>query len=187
MPSLWWLHAVTLAAMRTFALAAFIALAAFPSFGCSKPEPPQITVKDAKVTNVDLAGLTVSVNAEAYNPNKIGLTIQSVTGSAKLDGKYDLGAVTVSTPMSLPAGARTPITVPLAMKWQNAMTVTAIAASAESIPYTVAGSVAVGGERLSIELPFEVQGTLTRAQIMQAAIRSIPTGLPGFPPVAPTQ
>jgi len=173
--------------MRTFALTAFIAVAALQSSGCSKPEPPQITVKDAKVTEVDLGGLTVAVNADAYNPNKIPLTIQSVTGTVRVDGKYDLGSVTVSKAMSLPAGAHTPVSVPLAMKWQNVTTMTALATSTQSIPYTVTGTVAVGGEQLSLELPFQVQGTLTREQITQAVVRSLPAGLPGFPSAPSTK
>jgi LEA14-like dessication related protein len=163
--------------MRSMVFAAVMAIAA-----CSKPQPPEITVKDAKVTAVDMVGLTVSVNAEAFNPNNIPLTIQRVSGSAKIDGKVDLGVVTVSTPMNLPAGARTPIAVPLTMKWQNVTALTSLAAGAPSVPYTVTGTVAVGGEKLSIELPFQVQGTMTREQITQAAIRSIPLNLPGFAP-----
>lgn len=168
--------------MRTSALAALFVVALAPTLGCSKPEPPQITVKDAKVTDVSLAGITVAVDAEAYNPNAVPLTIQSFSGSAKLDGKYDLGAVTVTTPTSLPAGARTPITVPMAMPWQGVSTMATLAMGSGAIPYTVTGTVKVGGERLAIDLPFQVQGTLTREQIAQSAIRSVP----GFVPTVPT-
>ncbi|WP_394821712.1 LEA type 2 family protein [Pendulispora albinea] len=167
--------------MRTLALGAFLAVAALPLLGCSKPQPPQITVIDAKVTGIDLAGLTVDVHAEAVNPNKFPLMLQSVTGSATLDGKYELGAVTVTKPVTLPAGERTAISAPLTMKWQNVTTLASLVAGAESIPFTVKGDAAIGGEKLQVSVPFQVQGTLTRAQITQSALRSIPT-LPGFPP-----
>ena len=175
--------------MRPFALAAPLAFAfaLVPAFGCSKPQPPQITVKDAKVTEVSLAGITVAVDAEAYNPNAVPLTVQSFSGSAKLDGKYDLGAVTVTTPTNLPAGERTPITVPMAMPWQGVTTMASLAGGSGAIPYTVTGTVKIGGERLAVELPFQVQGTLTREQIVQSAIRSVPGFVPTVPTAFPTQ
>jgi len=170
------------------AFVAWVAVAALPSFGCSKPQPPQITVKDLKVTDVDFGGLTVTVNAEAYNPNAIPLTIQHVSGSARLEGMYELGSATVSTPMNLPAGARTAVSVPLAMKWQKLTTMAVVASGAESIPYTLTGTMAVGGEQLSIELPFQVQGTVTRKQLLQAAtVPAIPDDSSHFPPAAPAR
>ena len=172
--------------MRPFA-AVLLAAVALQSAACSKPQPPEISVKAAKVTDVNLAGLTVAVETELYNPNKFPMTLQSVTGNVKLEGKYDLGQVTVSTPVSLPAGERTAASVPLAVKWQNAGTVAALAGSAATIPFTVTGTASVGGEKLSLEVPFQVQGTVTREQLTQAALRSIPTSLPGFPPVAPAR
>ncbi|WP_394831201.1 LEA type 2 family protein [Pendulispora rubella] len=168
--------------MRPFA-AVVVAAVALQSLACSKPQPPEITVKDAKVTEVNAGGLTVAVNAELYNPNKFPMTLQSVTGNVKLEGKYDLGQVTVSTPVSLPAGARTPATVPLVMKWQNAGSMAALVTGGETIPFTVAGTAAVGGEKLSVDVPFQVQGSVTRAQIGQAVMRSFP----GFPPVVPSK
>ncbi len=107
-----------------------------------------------------------------------------MSGTVRIDNKYELGKVTVPVPTTLPAHARTPLSVPLSMNWQNLTTLTGImtgSAQAETIPYTVTGTVAVGGEKLSFDVPFQVQGTLTRQQIMQAAVGSIPGGLPALP------
>ena len=151
--------------MRSFVFVALVA-ASLSIFGCSQPSAPEITVKAARVTELSLSGLTLAVDAEAFNPNDITLNVQRVSGTVRIDDKYELGKVTVPVPTTLPARARTPLSVPLAMKWQNLTILTGIAARSETIPYTVTGTVAVGGEKLSLDVPFQVQGTLTREQIM---------------------
>ena len=79
---------------RTFLTAALAALVLVTA-SCKKPEPPTIIPKEAKVTAVGPAGVTMQVKVDAVNPNSYPLTAQSITARAKLDGKYDLGAVTV--------------------------------------------------------------------------------------------
>ena len=54
---------------------------------CKKPEPPTIVPKEAKVTAVGPAGVTMQVKVDAVNPNSYPLTAQSITARAKLDGK----------------------------------------------------------------------------------------------------
>jgi LEA14-like dessication related protein len=160
--------------MRAALLLLVIALIA----GCSKPVPPTLTIKAAKLTQIDLASVVVQVQAEAYNPNSIALSVQSVNAKVQLDGKYDLGNVTVAHAVSLPAQARTEVAFPLAMKWSDVGTLATLAGQKRPIPYTVTGTVAVGGGRLSAELPFRANGVITHDELTKAALRSV---LPGVP------
>lgn len=166
--------AITSTFLRNASLGLSLSLAA-----CSKPDPPQITVKEARIIGLDANGVTVQVRVDATNPNAVALSVQSVTGNVKLDGKHDLGTITVPKPVSLPAKATTPLDVPLVAKWQSLATLTQLAAAQRTIPFTVDGTVAVGGESLSINVPFQTSGSVTREQLTEAAIRSIPQ-IPGL-------
>ena len=121
---------------------------------CSKPEPPKLVPKEAKVTAVGVTGLSLLLRMEATNPNRITLSAQSVTAKAKLDGKWDVGTITISKPVVLPPNAPTMIDVPLTMPWTDVSALGALASATGPVPYVVEGTVAVGGEKLNVDLPF---------------------------------
>lgn len=155
------------------------AFSALLAGACSKPEPPTLVPKEAQVTAVSPAGLSVLVRMEATNPNRVTLSAQSVTGKAKLDGKWDLGTVTITKPIVLPPNVPTMIDVPLTMPWKDMTTIGALASAPGPVPYVIEGTVTVGGEKLNVELPFSISGTITREQVVNAALRSLPT-IPGL-------
>jgi LEA14-like dessication related protein len=152
---------------------------------CQKPEPPRITPKEARVTAVGPNGLEILLKVEALNPNRVTLSAQSFTGKAKLDGKWDLGTVTVAKPVVLPPNVPTMIDVPMTMPWTDLQALGALAATARPVPYSVDGTVAIGGESLNVNVPFAMTGTITREQIAGAALKALPS-IPGlFPPPPP--
>ncbi len=152
---------------------AFLALLAVV-FSCSKPKPPQITVKSGQVTRIDPQGIEVVAHIEAFNPNSYALSVRGISGTLLLDGRVDLGKVTIDKPISIPAGGHVPIDVPIASTWNDLAAVAALAASNRSIPYTMTGTVTVGGESLSVDVPYRLDGTITHEQIVRAALGSIP-------------
>lgn len=182
---------MTLLAPRPRALLAATLLACAAAAGaCSKPQPPQLTPKEAKVTSVDLAGFDMTVKMDAVNPNGISLSIQRVVAHVIVDGTQDLGTVTASQPIDLPASSRTAIDVPMTVKWKDATSLALIAAARRPVPYVVDGTATVGGERLNVDVPFKMVGTLTPEQLQQAGMRSLQNipglqGLPGLVPPPP--
>lgn len=155
---------------------AFAAVATFAA--CEKPAPPTIVPKEAKVVTVSPAGLDILLKVEATNPNKYALSAQSITGTAKLDGKWDLGSVTITKPIALPPGVPTLIDVPMTMPWSDLRALGALATTKRPVPYTVQGTVTIGGEKLNVTLPYAMTGTISQEQIAAAAMKSIPS-LPG--------
>ncbi|MBX3207344.1 MAG: LEA type 2 family protein [Labilithrix sp.] len=149
------------------------------SSACSKPEPPKLVPKEAKVTAVGPAGLDLLLRIEATNPNRMTLSAQAVTGKATLDGKWALGTVTVAQPIVLPPNTPTMIDVPMKLPWTDVRTLGALALATGPVPYTVEGTVAIGGEKLSFDLPFKLAGTITREQIAGAALKGMPA-IPGL-------
>ena len=155
------------------------AVAALLAGACSKPEPPKLVPKEAMVTAVGVTGLSLLLRIEATNPNRVTLSAQSVTGKARLDGKWDVGTVTISKPIVLPPNVPTMIDVPMTMPWTDVTALGALASATGPVPYVVEGTVSVGGEKLNVDLPFSISGTITREQIANAALRSLPA-IPGL-------
>jgi len=153
---------------------------AFAFAACARPEPPTLVAKQATVTGVTLAGVDLRLQVEAHNPNGFDLTARTVTAKVTLDGKYDVGTVTVPSGVTLPAGKSTMLDVPTSVKWTDLSQLVALAAANRPIPFTVAGTAAIGGEKLNVDVPFRIDGTMTPEQLGQAATRSL--GIPGMVP-----
>lgn len=162
--------------MRSLLLAAALSLVA-----CSRPEPPTLKPEVAAVTAVTAQGIDLRVQIQAYNPNGIDLTTRSVKATVLLDGKIDVGTVTVPTPLKLSAKKWTRIEAPLSVKWQDLTSIATLAAQSRGVPYQVNGTVAIGGETLNVDLPFRLAGTLTHEQLVTVIGNSLPgLHLPGL-------
>lgn len=155
----------------------FVLLAA--STGCSKPEPPKLVPKEVQVTAIGPAGASLLLRLEATNPNGYELAARSVTGKAMLDGKWELGTVTIAKPLALPPKVPILIDVPMTLPWTDLKALTALGAATGPVPYVVEGTVTIGGERLNVDLPFSLSGTVTREQVIGAALKSLPA-IPGL-------
>ena len=145
---------------------------------CAKPEPPRITPKEARVTAIGPQGIELLLLVEAVNPNRFTLTAQSFTGKATLDGKWEMGSVTIDKAIVLPPNVPTPIEVPMKLPWTDLRALTALAMSPRPVPYAVQGSAKIGGDRLNVDVPFGIVGTITREQIAAAAMKSLPGAFP---------
>lgn len=166
-------------AVSALALVVFLAFALLAA--CEKPQPPHVTPKEARVTAVTPRGIEVLVKVEATNPNSFPVTAQRFSGKAKLEGTHEFASVSVAKQVTLPPNTPTLIDVPLSIPWTDAPYLGTLLQHPHPVPYVVDGTVAIGGEKLNVDVPFTVSGTITVEQLATAAIR----GLPGlFPPPA---
>lgn len=146
---------------------------------CQKPAPPHVTPKEARVVAVSPQGLDIMLKVEATNPNSVTLSAQAISAKAKLDNRWDMGTVTIAKPVVLPPNTPTMIDVPMTLPWNDANALVALAASQKPVPYSVEGSARIGGERLNVDVPFALSGTISREQIASAAMKSFPA-IPGL-------
>ncbi len=142
--------------------------------GCVRPSPPEITPEKATITSVTESGIGLDARMLAYNPNRFDLTAREVHARLTLDHKIDVGAVTSTKELTLPAGQKTALVVPLAVAWSDLPAVVTLAASARNVPYDVDGTVTVGGDVLHADVPFHMEGTLSHAELVEATKRSLP-------------
>jgi LEA14-like dessication related protein len=161
------------------------ALSVVAGGGCTKPQLPRVTPLSAKVTGVGPDGIDLVAKLSAYNPNDVDLSIQSVTATVTLDGRHEIGTFKESKPVKLPAKKRTVVDVPIEAKWSDVMSIAQLALSGRDIEYLIDGKAVLGGTFVNVELPFQMKGIVTQAQMKQAAARAIPKipglQIPGMP------
>ena len=88
--------------------------------------------------------------------------------------------MTTQAKVSLPAQKRTRIDVPLSVKWTDLSGLLVLAASNRGVPYELDGTVELGGESLSVDVPFKMGGTIPHDELVKATIKSLPK-IPGLP------
>jgi LEA14-like dessication related protein len=150
-----------------------VAVAIAALSGCSKPSPPTIVPEKVVVTRIDLAGIALDLSMSATNPNDVDLSASDVSAHLVVE-KHDVGTMTLPRTITLPAGKTTKLDVPVTMKWSDVGLVAQLAASSGSVPYTVDGTLDMGGSLLHVGVPFRFEGTITHAQIAGAMMNSLP-------------
>jgi LEA14-like dessication related protein len=149
-------------------------VAAAVSAGCSKPAPPTIVPEQATMTSLDMLAVHLDVALTATNPNAIDLPVRDVTARIVVGQKYDLGTATIPDAVTLPAGKSTKLDVPVSVKWTDMSALAQLAATSAAIPFTVDGTVDLGGDLLAVSVPFHIAGVVSHDQLVGAALNSLP-------------
>jgi LEA14-like dessication related protein len=149
--------------------------------GCSKPEPPTLTPRSARIVAISPTSVTLALELDVRNPNPFPLVFREVSGSLELGNGVELGRGRSVTNGSVPAKGSSVIPAELSVNWTNIAVLAPLAASPDPVPYSLRGVATIGGEKLNVDLPFVVKGVLTREQVLQAGLRglgSVPLPLP---------
>jgi LEA14-like dessication related protein len=149
--------------------------------GCAKPEPPRVTPKAVRVTALGPAAVDLALDLDVYNPNSFPLVAQSVEGALLLGSGVELARGRAVPEHSIPAKETAAVTTTLNVPWTNLNALLPLALSSQSVPYKFVGTARIGGERLNVSVPFELNGQLDRTQLLQIGLR----GLMPPPPATP--
>jgi len=142
--------------------------------GCSRPRAPTITPEKASITSLGPDGIGMLLQLGLDNPNSFELAGRALTAKVVLDGTRDLGTVTVPNGIKLPAGKRTNLSVPMTLPWKDVTALIALAGQGRDVPYEVDGTITVGGDTFHADVPFHLASVLTRDQLVQATVKSLP-------------
>ena len=165
----------------TLVFAAGMALAI--QIGCNaRPVPPVITPQSAEVVSVTPAGLGMRVRLSAHNPNSYDVMVRTVDAHVTVAGR-DLGTSQSLTPFTLASQRDVPITATLTIPWNDLSGLVAATLATPVIAYHLDGTVAVGVRDVSLNVPFQMDGTMPREQLVSAAMNSfLPNGvIPSLP------
>ena len=124
------------------------------------------------------------ITLDAFNPNAKDLAARSVTASITVGGDLPFGKTTVANAVALPAGKTTRLDIPVSAPWTGVANMTTLLARpTAALPYTVEGTVNLGGDVLNIDVPFHMDGTMTKDELIAATLHSMPA-IPGLPTFA---
>ncbi|MEO8182036.1 MAG: LEA type 2 family protein [Deltaproteobacteria bacterium] len=153
-----------------FALSLALLLCALA--GCAQPQPPAVTPEVARVVRVTREGVELQVTLSVKNPNAFALDAQEVDGTLIVEGGHKLGTGRSRPNHSIPAKGSSSVESHVNIAWDDVPSLQPFL-SRESLPYTFKGHVTLGGDTLNVTLPFEMQGKLTREQLLQAGLRGL--------------
>jgi LEA14-like dessication related protein len=139
-----------------------LALALCASCSLLHPDPPVITPRGATVVSVSSSGIGLRVDISVRNTNRISLTAQTTDVRLTLAGR-DLGMTHITQPTELPSNVDVAMTLPVTAPWQDLPGILIATVLNENIPYHLDGVVRVGGERLNVDVPFQIDSTLPRS------------------------
>jgi hypothetical protein len=141
---------------------------------CAKPSPPSLQPERVTLTGLDLQGMAVTVEVSATNPNAIDLDATALTSHLVVDKTHDVGAITLPESITLPAGKTTKLSIPIAIKWTEVGFLAQLGASGGAVPYSVDGTLELGGKLLHVGVPFHLDGAITHEQLLGAALGALP-------------
>jgi len=153
---------------------ALLPIFAATAFTCSKPAPPTLVPERVTLTRIDATGIALDLALDVSNPNLVDLTTTDVTSHLVVDKTRDVGTVTLPNAMTLAASKTTRIDVPMTLSWPDMSLLAQLAMNNTAVPYSVDGSVALGGSLLQVHVPFHFDGSITRDQIVGAMMNSFP-------------
>jgi LEA14-like dessication related protein len=153
-----------------FSLAIALALIS----GCSKPAPPTVTPLAATVTRIDAQGVEFHVELAVANPNSVALAATDISSRIALNKTQELGTVRLPKAVTLPAGQTTRIEAPVSVSWTNLGSIAQLAAGGNAVPYSVDGTLDLGGALMHVGVPFHIEGSISRDEMIGAALRSFP-------------
>ena len=140
--------------------------------GCATPQPPAVTPEVARVVKVTGQGVELAVTLSVKNPNGFALDAHEVEGTLIVEGGQKLGTGRANPKRSIPAHGTGTVESQVRVAWDDVSALQKFL-TRESVPYTFKGNVTLGGDTLHLTLPFEMQGTLTREQLLQAGLRGL--------------
>jgi LEA14-like dessication related protein len=139
---------------------------------CAKPQPPAVTPEVARVVRVSSEGVDLEVTLGVQNPNAFALDAREVEGTLLVAGGQRLGTGKSNPNRSIPAHGTGSVQSQVHIAWDDVPALQKFLLQ-ERVPYQFKGSVTLGGDTLHVSLPFEMQGTLTREQLLQAGLRGL--------------
>jgi hypothetical protein len=149
-------------------------LVAALALACSKPAPPTLVPEKVVATRMDMTGITLDIVVDATNPNSSDLSASGISSHLVVDKTHDVGTVTVPKAITLPAGKTTKVEVPVSLRWSDLGLLAQLAASTGSVPYSVEGTLEMGGDLLHVGVPFHLDGAITHEQLAAAVMNSLP-------------
>ena len=146
------------------------------AFGC-RLSPPRLTPRSADITSVTASGLGLRLHFTANNPNRLGVTVRSVTAHVTVAGQ-DLGTTQIPNSTTLPPDVDVPLDTDVTLAWTNLPALALATLTSPTVPFHVDGTAGVGTSDVQFDVPFQFDGVFSQSALATAAANSVPNLLP---------
>lgn len=140
------------------------------ALACS-PKTPTLVPQVARVLWVGPGGLRLAIEVDVHNPNSFPIVANAIDGVVELGTGATLGRGLAYPQGTIPAEGASRVTAQVDIQWQNLGAFAPFMMSAGPVPYVFKGNAVIGGDDINVSIPFQVNGQLTRAEIIAAGIR----------------
>jgi LEA14-like dessication related protein len=141
---------------------------------CSRPEPPTLAPERVQLTGLSPTQISVDVTLDVTNPNTLDLVARSLEAHIIIAKNIDVGTVEIPVTTVFAAGKTTKLDVPLSIQLTDIAPLARLAIAGADLPYTVDGTVGLGGDLLHVTLPYHLSGIVPRDQVARAAMKALP-------------
>lgn len=139
--------------------------------GCS-PTMPTVTPQAARVMWVAPTGVRLAIDVDVHNPNSFPLLADAIEGVIVVGPGSTLGHGLAYPRGMIPANGASRVTTQVDVQWSNLGALAPFLMSAGPVPYVFKGKARLGGDGVNVAIPFEVNGQLTRAELIGAGLRA---------------
>jgi LEA14-like dessication related protein len=137
---------------------------------CS-PKMPTVTPQVARVLWVAPTGVRLAIEVDVHNPNSFPLVADAIDGVIEVGAGSVLGHGLAYPRGMIPAEGVSRVTTQVDVQWSNIGALAPFLLGAGPVPYVFKGNARLGGDGINVAVPFEVNGQLTRAELIGAGIR----------------
>lgn len=168
--------------MRTSRMVLMIALL-WTATGCFSK--PVASLHSVKVRAFGPQGVGLDMVMQVRNDNLFDVQVREVRCSVLVAEEFRLPAINYNPQQWLPAGRSTYVHVPVVVPWPMVTPMLAHTVGSDTVEYQVRGWVDVTAVRLlgirRNDHPFDDDGEVSRAQLLQAAVRGMGSSVPRRP------
>jgi len=138
--------------------------------GCSESlKAPTLKPEQVTTSRISTDGADFEAVLDGFNPNSKELTARSVTTKLNIGGRAEAAKVSIASSLVLPPKQNVKVKVPIKVEWTDKAAIAALAATKQPVTYLVEGTAEFSDGRTSINVPLQVSGPMTAAELAQAA------------------
>jgi LEA14-like dessication related protein len=149
-------------------------LLALLASACSRPDPPTLVPERVQLKAFSTKQIDLDVVLDVTNPNTIDLVARNLTAHVIVGGQFDVGTIQIPVSTVFAAQHTTKLDVPLSVQVNDLAGLATLALTSPQIPYTVDGTVGLGGDLLHVEVPYKLSGSVPREVVVRAVSAAFP-------------
>jgi LEA14-like dessication related protein len=126
---------------------------------------PAVTAQPPSVTGINASGLELGVDLHVENPNPFPLVANTVQGTLFLDDDKKVGTGSAKLDEPIAAKGAGDVQSQLDIAWSSAGALREFVGKSQ-VPFVFKGELGVSGGPVSMNVPFELRGSLSREQLI---------------------